>query len=332
MPEIPRIPLGDIAPRVDAPFPTSDAVVWNLSLEDIEAGTGDIQERKLYRVRDLGSTKCSFDSRHVLYSKLRPYLNKVVLPDQPGVGTSELLPLLPDPNRLNRHFLAYYLRSPQFVDFAVGHSRGANLPRVAMRALWAHRIPIPTLEEQRRIVEKIKKAVEKVKEMQILRRTSLEDAAELEGAVFSESVQKLLRDADVPFVPILDAAQVNPRRDSGIRSLDADLVVSFVPMAAVDEETGTIADALTRPLGDVRKGFTPFLQDDVIFAKITPCMQNGKSAVVDSLVNGLGFGSTEFHVLRPGPEVLPEWLWYHTCPKTDFKSIGIIPPRMRSWK
>ena len=285
MPDIPRMPLGEIAPKVDTPFPTSDTLVWNLSLEDIAAGTGEIQKRKLCLVRDLGSTKCSFDSRHVLYSKLRPYLNKVVLPDQPGVGTSELLPLLPDPNRLDRHFLAYYLRSPQFVDFAIGHSRGANLPRVAMRALWAHRIPTPPLDEQRRIVEKIEMALEKVNEMQMLRRKSLEEAAKLEDAVFSDFIQRFLRDADVPFVPISDVAQVNPRRDSGIRLLDRDLQVSFVPMAAVDEETGTIADALIRPLSDVRKGFTPFVQGDVIFAKLPPACKtvSRQSSIVLSM-------------------------------------------------
>ena len=119
-----------------------------------------------------------------------------------------------------------------------------------------------------------------------------------------------------PMVRLSDVAQVNPRRDSRLRSLDESLEVTFVPMAAVDEVTGTIAVPEVKPFGDVRKGFTPFVEGDVIFAKITPCMQNGKSAVANSLVNGLGFGSTEFHVLRPGPDVLAEWLWYIVRQKT----------------
>ena len=161
MAKCPRVPLGDIAPKVDAPMPSSDVAVWNLSLADVEADTGAILNRKRCLVSELGSSKCSFDSRHVLYSKLRPYLNKVVVPDQPGVGTSELLPLLPDPERLHRQFLAYYLRSPEFVDFAVAHSRGANLPRVALRTLWTHPIPVPPMAKQRRIVEQIRKAFER---------------------------------------------------------------------------------------------------------------------------------------------------------------------------
>ena len=81
-------------------------------------------------------------------------------------------------------------------------------------------------------------------------------------------------------------------------------------MAAVDEISGTIARPEFKTLGELRKGFTPFQEDDVIFAKITPCMQNGKSAVARGLANGLGFGSTEFHVIRCGPRVLPDWIWY----------------------
>jgi len=101
--------------------------------------------------------------------------------------------------------------------------------------------------------------------------------------------------------------EVNPSRKGRTNHPD-DLPVSFVPMAAVDEVTGTIAAPDVRPFGAVKKGYTWFIEDDVLFAKITPCMQNGKAAIARGLSNGVGFGSTEFHVLRPGPDVLPEWI------------------------
>ena len=113
-----------------------------------------------------------------------------------------------------------------------------------------------------------------------------------------------------PALPISEVAAVNPRRDFSLRAISDQLSATFVPMAAVDETSGTIAIPEIKTLGELRKGFTPFREDDVIFAKITPCMQNGKSAVARGLVNGLGFGSTEFHVIRCGPRVFPEWLWY----------------------
>ena len=106
-----------------------------------------------------------------------------------------------------------------------------------------------------------------------------------------------------------EIARIN-YRDPAIRDLDDNLPVTFAPMAAVDAESGTIAKPEERPLSKVRKGFTSFCEDDVILAKITPCMENGKAAIARGLVNRLGFGSTEFHVLRPEQGVLPEWIFY----------------------
>ena len=170
-----QVPLGEVAPKRDAEMPNPSELVWNLSLEDIEPQTGRVIRRQTCLASALGSAKCSFDGRHVLYSKLRPYLNKVVLPESNGVGTSELLPLLPDSARLDREFLAFYLRSPGFVDFAVANSRGANLPRIAMKALWAHEVPCPPLAEQCRIVARVKECMERVDEIRaLLAQTSAE--------------------------------------------------------------------------------------------------------------------------------------------------------------
>jgi len=79
-------------------------------------------------------------------------------------------------------------------------------------------------------------------------------------------------------------------------------------MKAVDDITGTIALPETRTFAEVGKGYTWFKEGDVIFARITPCMQNGKAAIAQNLDNGTAFGSTEFHVIRPGPKVKAEWL------------------------
>ena len=81
-------------------------------------------------------------------------------------------------------------------------------------------------------------------------------------------------------------------------------------MAAVDPRTGTFAVREERRLAEVSNGFTAFEEGDVLFAKITPCMQNGKAALAQNLTNGLGRGSTEFYVLRPGHRVLGEYVWH----------------------
>lgn len=111
--------------------------------------------------------------------------------------------------------------------------------------------------------------------------------------------------------PLGDFCSINPRKSDDKR-LYNELTVSFVPMTAVSEK-GQIDVSQTKVYDEVKLGFTYFSEDDVLFAKITPCMENGKGAVAKGLSNGIGFGSTEFHVLRPiVGKSNPYWLYYVT--------------------
>ena len=102
---------------------------------------------------------------------------------------------------------------------------------------------------------------------------------------------------------------VNPRRPKDLKAND-NQETSFVPMEAVDGDRGLINDIRIVPFSKVKKGYTYFEENDVLFAKITPCMQNKKSAIAKCLVNYYGFGTTEFHVLRCKESVIPEWIYY----------------------
>lgn len=104
-----------------------------------------------------------------------------------------------------------------------------------------------------------------------------------------------------------DICEVNPRTDANLEPAQA---CSFVPMEYVDDRFGIITRQDTRTVREVGSGYTFFRDDDVLFAKITPCMENGKAAVARGLVNGIGFGSTEFHVVRPSKGVLPELIFH----------------------
>ncbi len=110
-------------------------------------------------------------------------------------------------------------------------------------------------------------------------------------------------------VALADVCEINPRLPKG-HPLSDDTNVSFVPMAAVDETDGAIGVRRVRPFSEVKKGYTSFRDNDVLFAKITPCMENGKAAVARDLQGSYGFGSTEFHVLRATSRVLAEWIFY----------------------
>jgi type I restriction enzyme S subunit len=87
-------------------------------------------------------------------------------------------------------------------------------------------------------------------------------------------------------------------------------MTSFVPMEAVSDVHGEVERYESKTFAKLKKGYTYFEDGDVIFAKITPCMQNGKHAIVQGLTDGFGFGSTEFHVIRPLDGVMPEWIHY----------------------
>jgi type I restriction enzyme, S subunit len=106
--------------------------------------------------------------------------------------------------------------------------------------------------------------------------------------------------------PLSKVAELNPRHPKG---LDDSLPISFARMAALSETKPEFESLEQRTLGEVRKGFTHFAEGDVLFAKITPCMENGKGAVARGLRNQLGCGTTELHVIRPLGHISPEYIY-----------------------
>jgi len=113
--------------------------------------------------------------------------------------------------------------------------------------------------------------------------------------------------------------RLNPTKNE-IHALDSQLPVSFVPMEAVGEYGGLkLEDA--RPLGTLTEGYTYFKDGDVVIAKITPCFENGKGAIAQKLINGIAFGTTELHVLRPRQCIDAHFLFYLTL-SDQFRSLG----------
>jgi type I restriction enzyme S subunit len=121
-------------------------------------------------------------------------------------------------------------------------------------------------------------------------------------------------------VPLSEAVEVNPKLDRSL--LTDDLDVSFVPMAAVEAASGGIDVTTIRKYAEVKKGYTHFREGDVLFAKVTPCMENGKMAIARQLRNGVGFGSTEFHVLRPRAGVDARYIYYFVSSQTFRKEAS----------
>jgi type I restriction enzyme S subunit len=191
-------------------------------------------------------------------------LNKVVLPDGPGVGTSELIPLVPDPKRLDREYLGFYLRSPGFVRFATSVMQGANLPRVSMTEFWSHRLTLPSLERQRHVVARIKECLSRVEEMQRLREEVLEEAWSLLDALINE----LLSEADgtpvrLGEVVIIASALVDPR-------LPQHQELLHIGGANIVSGTGELLNLKTAADEKLVSGKYLFTPKDVIYSKIRP--------------------------------------------------------------
>lgn len=121
-----------------------------------------------------------------------------------------------------------------------------------------------------------------------------------------------------PAAKLSDIAYLNPTLGG---RLPEDELVSFVPMASVSAETAKVETTQDRPYSEVSKGFTPFLSGDVLFAKITPCFENGKIAQAN-LPRQNGFGSTEFHVVRSRPGVSDARYLHHYLRLKDVRTQG----------
>ena len=134
---------------------------WILDLEDIEKDSGIVLQKVRQGERNAGSTKHRFHKGQVLYSKLRPYLNKVVLADEDGYCTSEILPLEFDRNILPQ-YARYFLMSPTFLRYANKCSYGVKMPRLGTTDGKKAIIPVPPVKEQKRIVMAIELAFAKL--------------------------------------------------------------------------------------------------------------------------------------------------------------------------
>ena len=333
---------------------------WVLELEDIEENTGKILEKK--RDVEVKSNKNVFEEGYLLYSKLRPYLNKVVIADECGVCTTELIPINVKSAKapLLPKYLQFFLMSPDFVDYANRHSHGAK-PRLGTNDAKAANIPIPPFEEQNRIVAKIEslfgeidRAEEAYEELQslanVLRCQILQKAIQgkLVPQLPDDGVVEQIGDlpAELPFeIPdswkwglLENYVTINPSASK----LDDNTEVSFLPMASVHPGFVNNFDREESKLwANAKKGFSKFANGDVLIAKISPCFENRKSCIVRDLINGFGAGSTELITMRPTDLIYAEYLlWYvktkyviDYCSSTFKGTVGqqrINPDRYKS--
>lgn len=171
---------------------------------------------------------------------------------------------------------------------------GAGIPGLNRTDVYeTHQIPLPPLDVQKEIVAEIE-GYQKV----------------INGAraVLDSYRPHIPIDPEWPMVSVSEACTINPKK-SEMANRDSDTVVSFVPMADIEEHSMFFTPKETKKLSEVTASYTYFSDNDVLIAKVTPCFENGKAGIARNLMNGIGFGSSEFYVLRPSSEALPEWIY-----------------------
>ena len=215
-----------------------------------------------------------------------------------------------DKSSIDIDYLFAYLKSLKEEVNRIG--RGVAQNNINLSILKAFTFPLPPLETQKQIAAQLDKCtavIAKHKQM-------LEKYATLIKSRFIEMFgdpQCISNNWEVK--SLSDYCIVNPKK-SELGAIPDDYELSFIPMQSVSEN-GNIDTSTIKHYKEVKTGFTYFRENDVLFAKITPCMENGKGCVAKNLKNKIGFGSTEFHVLRPIETISnSEWIYRLTTFKT----------------
>ena len=196
-------------------------------------------------------------------------------------------------NEYNK-YMYYMFLSPFGQKLLMSISSGTSMLKFNKTQLKSTVIPVAPLEQQFQICN----ILERVQRIISCRKAELKKLDDLIKARFVEMFG--LPGTDIKgwgLRPLGSCCELNPKKGADDRLVEG-LEISFVPMPAVSEN-GAIDASEIKLYEEVKTGFTYFAENDVLFAKITPCMENGKGAVAVGLYNGIGFGSTEFHVLRP---------------------------------
>ena len=170
------------------------------------------------------------------------------------------------------------------------------------------KLNLPPLEEQGRIVEKIEELFSDIDNgIEDLKIAQAQIKQYRQSVLKSAFEEKLYKTSEWKEVKLEDVCQINPKTE--IKDMKDDDIVSFLPMTSVKAECNYYTEENVL-YSKVKKGYTKFKNGDVLFAKITPCMENGKVCIVDNLIQDIGFGSTEFHILRCLNNIIPKYVYY----------------------
>lgn len=245
----------------------------------------------------------------VLLSTVRPNLKAFTLlqsPSSNAIASTGFAILRAKVDKVLPAYLLQMMRSEHCVSQMIGMMGKGAYPSINQKDVESLSFPLPPIDIQREIVAEIA-SYQKI----------------IDGArqVVDSYLPRIAANSEWPLLNIAEVAEINPRK-SQLVITDESMPVSFVPMSDLQEHQMFFQAKEERPIGEVVKQYTYFHDDDVLVAKVTPCFENGKAGIARNLVNGIGFGSSEFYVLRPDRQkVLPEWVYLHVATES-FREHG----------
>ena len=308
------VKLGDLATYINGyAFKPKDRGDTGLPIIRIQDLTGNSYDKGFYNGDDYPS-KIEIDNGDVLISwsaSLGVYLwngGKALL-------NQHIFKVEFDKKEIDKDYFIYAVRFSLKKLRQLTH--GATMKHIVKKDFENVSIPYPSLKRQKEIAKILKDSEDVIENRQ-------KEISKLDTLIKARFVEMFgdpgSNNKEINVKKLGEVCVLNPKKNTESNLFD-NLRVSFVPMSSVSEK-GDMNLEQTKLYSEVKKGFTYFSDDDVLFAKITPCMENGKGAIALNLKNRIGFGSTEFHVLRPIRNISnPYWLYVLTT-FTAFRKLA----------
>ena len=211
---------------------------------------------------------------------------------------------------INDKLLEYYLVFKDLSEYITG----AIVPKLTQQALRSIPIPIPPLPEQSRIVEELdllSNIIEK-------KRQQLSELDNLAQSIFYDMFgDPVTNEKGWEVKKLGEVYAINPSKKITLIGIEGDDMVSFLPMEDLPIKACYVTPKQNRTCNEVMSSYTCFANNDVLLAKVTPCFENGKVGIASNLINGVGFGSSEFIVIRPKELAVKEYV-YHLVQTDNF--------------
>ena len=278
----------------------ADGIHYVIGLEHIEPGNLHITKWDTLEKETTFTRK--FVKGQVLFARRRAYQRKVAYAEFDGICSGDILVFEAIEENLIPELLPFLIQSDGFFEKALATSAGSLSPRTKFKELADYEYLLPPKSEQKRLAELLWAADEMIeKEKKVLK--ELKDHIQI-------IIKENTTDTKNKRIPFSNLVEINPTTTINTEE------VSLITMLDISEE-GEIINYIKAQTYELKgKGLTPFKENDILFAKITPCMENGKGTIAKHLYNGLGLGSTEFHVLRPKLDTDLYYCYYLTMSKT----------------